>query len=89
MGRHSRRGPAPKADAADTAAARARESRAGRPDPRRTDGPSQEPQRPYRPQGPHQAQWPHQSQGGEGAAPRGAAPGDVPGARQGYAGPGP
>ncbi|MFD5286425.1 DUF3152 domain-containing protein [Streptomyces rubrogriseus] len=89
MGRHSRRGPAPKADAADTAAARARENRAGRPDPRRTDGPSQEPQGPYRPQGPHQAQWPHQSQGGEGAAPRGAAPGDVPGARQGYAGPGP
>ncbi|MFD8538354.1 DUF3152 domain-containing protein [Streptomyces rubrogriseus] len=89
MGRHSRRGPAPKADAADTAAARARENRAGRPDPRRTDGPSQESQGPYRPQGPHQAQWPHQSQGGEGAAPRGAAPGDVPGARQGYAGPGP
>ncbi|CAC01374.1 MULTISPECIES: DUF3152 domain-containing protein [Streptomyces] len=87
MGRHSRRGPAPKADAADTAAAR--ENRAGRPDPRRTNGPSQEPQGPYQPQGPHQSQRPHQPQGVEGAAPPGAAPGDVPGARQGYAGPSP
>ncbi|MFD5051651.1 DUF3152 domain-containing protein [Streptomyces tendae] len=50
MGRHSRRGPAPKADAADTAATR--ENRSGRPDPRRTNGPTQEPQGPYRPQGP-------------------------------------
>ncbi|MFF4469644.1 DUF3152 domain-containing protein [Streptomyces sp. NPDC001599] len=107
MGRHSRRGPAPKADAADTAATR--ENRAGRPDPRRTNGPSQEPQGPYGPQGPQgpqgphgshgspgpqgshqpQPQWPHQPQGTDGAAPRGAVPGDVPGARQGYAGPGP
>ncbi|MFH8443785.1 DUF3152 domain-containing protein [Streptomyces sp. NPDC018026] len=93
MGRHSRRGPAPKADAADTAATS--ENRAGRPDPRRTNGPPQGPQGPYRPQGPHQPQWPHQSQGPhqsrgvEGAAPRGAAPGDVPGGRQGYVGPGP
>ncbi|MEU0451275.1 DUF3152 domain-containing protein [Streptomyces tendae] len=50
MGRHSRRGPAPKADAADAAATR--ENRSGRPDPRRTNGPTQEPQGPYRPQGP-------------------------------------
>ncbi|MEV0019202.1 DUF3152 domain-containing protein [Streptomyces tendae] len=74
MGRHSRRGPAPKADAADTAAAR--ENRSGRPDPRRTNGPEQEPQRPYRPQG---------SEG----TPRGAVPGDAPGVRQGDPGPGP
>ncbi|MET8669579.1 DUF3152 domain-containing protein [Streptomyces tendae] len=73
MGRHSRRGPAPKADAADTAATR--ENRSGRPDPRRTNGPTQEPQGPYRPQGPD-------------GTPRGAAPGDDPGVRQGYPGPG-
>ncbi|MEU5140215.1 DUF3152 domain-containing protein [Streptomyces sp. NPDC021139] len=42
MGRHSRRGPAPKADAADTAATR--ENPPGRPDPRPANGPSPEPQ---------------------------------------------
>ncbi|GHA57931.1 hypothetical protein GCM10010330_07170 [Streptomyces tendae] len=73
MGRHSRRGPAPKADAADTAATR--ENRSGRPDPRRTNGPTQEPQGPYRPQAPD-------------GTPRGAAPGDAPGIRHGYPGPG-
>ncbi|MGX1028240.1 DUF3152 domain-containing protein [Streptomyces sp. SAI-097] len=39
MGRHSRRGPAPKADAADTAATR--ENPSWRPDPRPANGPSQ------------------------------------------------
>ncbi|MCW1096341.1 DUF3152 domain-containing protein [Streptomyces sp. RS2] len=74
MGRHSRRGPAPKAEAADTAATR--ENGLGRPDPGRTNGPAQEPQGPYRPQGPD-------------GTPRGAVPGDAPGVRQGYQGPGP
>ncbi|MFK4545343.1 hypothetical protein RKD29_004939 [Streptomyces tendae] len=74
MGRHSRRGPAPKADAADTAATR--ENRSGRPDPRRANGPSQEQQGPYRPPGPD-------------GTPRGAVPGGAPGVGQGYPGSGP
>ncbi|CAM5262781.1 hypothetical protein SVIOM342S_00223 [Streptomyces violaceorubidus] len=74
MGRHSRRGPAPKAEAADTAATR--ENRSGPPDPRRTNGLSQEPQASYRPQV------------GDGT-PRGAVRGEVPGARQGHEGLGP
>ncbi|MGV9617794.1 DUF3152 domain-containing protein [Streptomyces tendae] len=74
MGRHSRRGPAPKAEAADTAATR--ENGFGRPDPGRTNGPAREPQGPYRPQGPD-------------GTPRGAVPGDAPGVRQGYQEPGP
>ncbi|MFI1756555.1 DUF3152 domain-containing protein [Streptomyces sp. NPDC020571] len=81
MGRHSRRGPAPRADAADTAATR--ENPSGRPEPRPANGPSREPQGPQAPQGPYR---PRRAEG----APRGAAaPGDAPGVRQGYAGPGP
>ncbi|MFJ4330050.1 MULTISPECIES: DUF3152 domain-containing protein [unclassified Streptomyces] len=93
MGRHSRRGSAPKADAADTAAAARenRSARSARPDPRRSDGPSQEPQGPLGPQGPYQPQGPQgpfRPQGAYGT-PRGAVPGDAPGVRQGYAGTGP
>ncbi|MFE1074606.1 DUF3152 domain-containing protein [Streptomyces sp. NPDC058783] len=60
MGRHSRRGPAPKADAADDAATR-RNRAARAPDPRRPDG---------MPQGPHEPHGPHESFGSYG--PRGA-----------------
>ncbi|MEU8734960.1 DUF3152 domain-containing protein [Streptomyces tendae] len=87
MGRHSRRGPAPKADAADTAATR--ENRSGPPDPRRTNGPSREPQGPRPANGPSQEpQAPYRPQGPEPTS-RGAVPGDAPGVRQGYPGSGP
>ncbi|MGC9499881.1 DUF3152 domain-containing protein [Streptomyces sp. WG7] len=85
MGRHSRRGPAPKADAADTAAAR--EPRPGLLGRRRAPGPPAEEQAP-------------QANGTPGTAPHGTtdgAPGRADGTRggapsggpQGYAGPGP
>ncbi|MGC9440746.1 DUF3152 domain-containing protein [Streptomyces sp. WG5] len=85
MGRHSRRGPAPKADAADTAAAR--EARPGPLGRRRAPGPPAEEQAP-------------QANGTPGTAPRGATDGEpgradgtrggVPsGGPQGHAGPGP
>ncbi|MFG3246979.1 DUF3152 domain-containing protein [Streptomyces sp. NPDC048187] len=59
MGRHSRRGPAPKADAADTAAAR--DNRPGRPDPRRAAESSQGPAGPSEPHATHGPHGPHGS----------------------------
>ncbi|MEU4141840.1 DUF3152 domain-containing protein [Streptomyces parvulus] len=74
MGRHSRRGPAPKPDAADTAASR--EGRSGRTPsgapggvPRPAPGGQRGgPQAPHGPQGPHGSQGSHGSQGPQGYA---------------------
>ncbi|CAM5324055.1 hypothetical protein STENM223S_10480 [Streptomyces tendae] len=65
MGRHSRRGPAPKADAADTAADR--DNRPGRPDPRRAAEPSQGPAGSSEPHGTHGSQGPHGTHGTHGS----------------------
>ncbi len=63
MGRHSRRGPAPKADAADDAATR-RNRAARAPDPRRpADGTPQQPQGSQGPHGPREASGQHEPYG--------------------------
>ncbi|MCC8337753.1 DUF3152 domain-containing protein [Streptomyces sp. R1] len=65
MGRHSRRGPAPKADAADDAATRPdRAARAS--DPRRpADGTPQQPRGPHEPYGAHEPYGPHEPYGAQ------------------------
>ncbi|MFE1584753.1 DUF3152 domain-containing protein [Streptomyces sp. NPDC058737] len=63
MGRHSRRGPAPKADAADDAATR-RNRAARAPDPRRpADGTPQQSHGPHGPHGSHEPYGAHESYG--------------------------